>query len=178
MKEGTMKEEITYSKALYAKMMEAKKRANRVQLVLAVIFFIVLRIKYVQSPVQGQQANLWTGILLMVFFLSIIFTAAYLYAEQHKAKNSGLIYYEGTLQYTYLKSNGNATNNGGEVYRKYVIETIDSVTETKTNYIVTGSIDCVDSGVGGFRPRDVKFVKIPKYFEGLESILNEIRSVS
>ena len=52
-----MKEEITYSKSLYRKVMKIKKRANGVLIVVTVVYFIILRIIHLQTPefiIQNQ----------------------------------------------------------------------------------------------------------------------------
>ena len=168
-----MKEEITYSKFLYRKVMKAKKMANLVLIVVTVVCFIILRVIYLQTPEIIAQNQLLVGAPVLVLVVSLIITTAQIFADKVKATYSGLVYHEGNLQYTYMSSNENRT-----YFKKFVIEAIDGIKEKKTHFVITGKIDCAEISVGHVTPRAVKSVRIPKYFEGLESILKEIKDAS
>ena len=164
-----MKEEIAYSKPLYKKMMKTKKGAYGVLILVIVVCFIILRIIYLRMPEIIAQNQLLVGFPVLMLVVSLIISTAQVFTEKIKAQYSGLIWDEGKLQYIYLLS-----NETREYYRKFVVETIDCLEEKKTHFLITGKIDCVDFSASDIKPRTVKSVRIPKYFEGLESVLNEM----
>ena len=149
------------------------RSVNRVLLFTTIAFCIIFRRIHIQMPEILKQ-NQWIGVPFLALIVSLIITTAQLLADRERARRSGLVYHEGKLQYTFEHSGGGPDQSGSGT-RIYRIETVDSLEETKSCFVITGRINRVELSGGSIEPRAVKSVRIPKYFEGLESILNEMK---
>lgn len=163
----------------YAEFVSQKRKRYRLMGILSictVFAFGTLQKLGIDLVPNQTTGNVLTGIVLIGMF-SWLIHSIYFWAEKTRMKESYLVRHGDAITYHMLKE-GYTEFNSTCTYHTYYITQINRVMQTPCYYKVYGVIELTksDDNNNQFKTRVINKVKIPKYFNGLDELINDVKS--
>ena len=173
-----MRRQYNYSEDRYKKLYGKKTSRMRIMTLIAIgleIVFGMLRRNGAWGEDLPMPYPVLIDIVLAVFLIGVLGVLIYHYARRRKAKESIIIYEDGLIRYITLKSRDHEGDNTA-VFSNYYIENIRKIEDYDTHLIVYGDIKLSNVAKGDSEEKKIEKVKIPKYFGGLDELIEDLKS--